>query len=152
MLTKETMNKFLQWMKDNSDDAYKDKLAYGVRGRVSKDCHFVQTLTVYHASGEGNHKLLEGSKYFHKLLELFKQEKLCYSIYTLGAYYTEVFLYDPTYGGRFFEPLYSAQCNYDDEFSFSSCSEFDKPSRWQTRLGNRLNIYTPINYFTEVAR
>lgn len=151
MLTKETMDKFLQWMKDNSDDDHKDKLAYGVRGRVSNDCHFIQTLTVYHASDEGNHKLHEDNKYFSKLLELFKQEKLRYYLKTFGAYYTEVFLYDPTYSGRFFEPLYSEQCDNDDEFSFSSCSYFDKPSQWQTKLGNRIAINIPMICFTEVA-
>lgn len=147
MLTKETMDKFLQWMKDNSDDAYKDKLAYGVRAGTNVDGYLMQQVSIYHATEHGNTKLDRDDKFLSALRDMLKQEKLNYYIYTVGAYYSEVFVVDPT--NINFTEIGTA--TLDDEFTFSSNDYATRPTPWESKYGNLLFMPRNLDSFMEVA-
>lgn len=154
MLTKETMDKFLDWMKQNSSEECKDKLSYGVRAGVNSSGCFMQGVTIYHSIEQGNFTLFRDHNFFDALKELFEKEKLDYYIITTGSFYSEVYVYDPANSG-FFELRGDPYAVKDDEYTFTSDVNLEEATgrtSWQTKYGNLIYMTESTHNFTEVAR
>ena len=67
MLTKETMDKFLDWMKHHSNEECKDQLAYGVRAGVNSSGYLMQAVTIFHGLEMGNYNLWKDDLFFKVL-------------------------------------------------------------------------------------
>ena len=154
MLTKETMDKFLDWMKHHSNEECKDQLAYGVRAGVNSSGYLMQAVTIFHGLEMGNYNLWKDDLFFKVLKEFFKEKKLNYYIMTEGAFYSEIYVYDPANSG-FFDLQGDPHDMVDDEFTFASDATLEEVSyslRWNTKYGNLNYMPENLDRFTEVAR